>query len=101
MRVPASVCDRPRAELRSPDPTANPYLAFSLLIYAGLYGIKNKLTPPLAADINLFKASEELLKGFGKLPASLDEAILEMRKSEFVRAYIPERIIELYGKKLN
>ncbi len=101
VRVPASVCDRPRAELRSPDPTANPYLAFSLLIYAGLYGIKNKLTPPPAADINLFKASEELLKGFGKLPASLDEAILEMRKSEFVRAYIPERIIELYGKKLN
>lgn len=46
VRVPAAVGEFRRAELRSPDPTANPYLAFALLIYAGLYGIKNRRMPP-------------------------------------------------------
>ena len=43
VRIPAAVGEYRRAELRSPDPTANPYLAFALIIYAGLHGIKTGL----------------------------------------------------------
>ena len=99
VRVPAAVYVQKRVELRSPDPTANPYLAFALLIYAGLYGIRNKLTPPPAADINFFKADEETLAKFKKLPASLDEAIAAMKKSPFIHKYLPEQIVRLYSKK--
>lgn len=100
VRVPAAVYEQKRVELRSPDPTANPYLAFALLIYAGLYGIRNKLTPPPAADINFFKADKETLAKFKTLPASLDEAISIMEQSEFIKKYLPKQIIELYSKKL-
>ncbi len=100
VRVPAAVYEQKRVELRSPDPTANPYLAFALLIYAGLYGIENKLTPPPASDINFFKADEETLKKFVKLPATLDEAINVIKKSEFIKKHLPEQIIELYSRKL-
>ena len=100
IRVPAAVYGRERVELRSPDPTTNPYLAFALLIYAGLHGIQNDLTPPPASDINLFKADEETLHQFKKLPASLDEAIIVMKESAFIRKHLPEQIIELYSRKL-
>ena len=100
VRVPATVYEQKRVELRSPDPTANPYLAFALLIYAGLYGIRNKLTPPPAADINFFKADKETLAKFKKLPSSLDDAISVMEKSDFIQKYLPKRIIELYSQKL-
>ena len=100
VRVPAAVYEQKRVELRSPDPTANPYLAFALLIYAGLYGIQNHLTPPPASDINLFKADEETLGRLKKLPSSLDEAIAVMKESTFIRKHLPEQIIELYSRKL-
>lgn len=101
IRVPAATYEQKRLELRSPDPTANPYLAFALLIYASLYGIQNKLTPPPAADINFFKADNETIKKFKKLPASLDEAIAVMKKSEFIQEHLPNSIIELYSRKLS
>ena len=100
VRVPAAIYEQKRVELRSPDPTANPYLAFALLIYAGLYGIQNNLTPPPASDINLFKADEKTLSQFKKLPSSLDEAITVMKESTFIRKHLPEQIIELYSRKL-
>ena len=100
LRVPAAVYEQKRVELRSPDPAANPYLAFTLLIYAGLYGIKNAMTPPPAADINFFKADAGTLSKFKKLPATLDEAIDIMRESKFIQSYLPAQIIELYGRKL-
>ena len=55
VRIPAAIGEYRRAELRSPDPTANPYLAFTLMIYAGLYGINHKLDLPPVADFNLYK----------------------------------------------
>ncbi len=100
LRVPAAVYEQKRVELRSPDPTANPYLAFALLIYAGMYGILNKLTPPPAADINFFKSDKETLAKFKMLPSSLDEAISVMKKSDFIKKYLPNQIIELYSQKL-
>lgn len=99
VRVPASTKEHRRVELRSPDPSANPYLAFALLIYAGLYGIENNLYPPTVADINFFKADKDTLAKFEKLPETLDEAIEKMRKSEFIIEHLPSAIIEIYGKK--
>ncbi len=98
VRVPASIYDKKRVELRSPDPSANPYLAFALLIYAGLYGIQNNLTPPQAADINFFKANASTLSHFKRLPSSLNEAVFLMKDSEFIHNYLPEQIIEMYIK---
>ena len=93
MRIPAASGEYRRAELRSPDPTANPYLAFTLLIYAGLYGYENGLYLPPVADIDLFSADKSVTETFDKLPLSLDEAKEYARRSEFVKEHIPERIL--------
>lgn len=96
VRVPAAYGEYRRAELRSPDPSANPYLAFALLIYAGLYGIKNKLELPEASDINLYKADESVLAGYDKLPESLEEAKKIAKSSEFIKEHLPEMMIKVY-----
>src|SRR6202049_2465637 len=64
-----------RVEFRPPDPTANPYLAFSALMMAGLDGIRNEIDPgpPLGGD--LFELSEARLAEFARVPASLEEAL--------------------------
>lgn len=99
IRVPASSDDHKRAELRSPDPTANPYLAFAVLIYAGLEGVKKHKAPPASVDSNLFKADEKTASGLRKLPSSLEEAVYAMRNSEFIKEYIPSAIIEYFSGK--
>ena len=96
VRIPAAVGEYRRAELRSPDPTANPYIAFALMIYAGLDGIQKKLELSEPANINLFRADAQTLSGFKKLPNNFDEAQRIARDSEFIRAYIPEKILNIY-----
>ena len=96
VRIPAAMGKYRRAELRSPDPMANPYLAFTLMIYAGLYGIENKLDLPMVSDINLYKADEQTLSKFKKLPMSLDEARRIAMQSDFIKAHIPDAIIDFY-----
>ena len=96
IRIPASDGDNPRADLRSPDPTANPYLVYALLIYAGLYGIKNKLILPSAAEINLNTADPDLLKNYQKLPEDLISACKAASASSFIQTYIPQEIISIY-----
>lgn len=98
VRVPAAVGEYRRVELRSSDPTANPYIAFALLIYAGLYGIENKLSLPEAADINLFTADKETLKKYKILPQSLEEAAKTAKNSDFVKQHLPQSLIETYCK---
>lgn len=98
IRIPAATGEYRRAELRSPDPTTNPYLAYALLIYAGLYGIENKLDLPQTADINFYKADEETVKQFKKLPDSLAEAKTLALGSKFVAEHLPESIISIYCK---
>lgn len=99
VRVPAADGEYRRAELRSPDPSANPYLAFTLLIYAGLYAMEHRLTPPAAADINFYKAPMEVLNQFKTLPGSRKEAVAAMNQSAFVKAHIPQAIIEIYSQR--
>ena len=96
VRIPAAVGQYRRAELRSPDPTANPYLAFALMIYAGLYGIENKLDLPVATNINLYKADAQTLAKFKTLPRNLDSACKIAADSEFIKKYIPAAILDIY-----
>ncbi len=99
VRIPAAVGEYRRAEFRSPDPTANPYLAFTLMIYAGLYGLQNKPDMPSAANINLYKASAETLAKFKKLPENFSSACQVAASSEFIKAHVPEAILNIYCNK--
>ncbi len=96
VRIPAAVGEYRRAELRSPDPSANPYLAFTLMIFAGLYGIQNKLILPEPANINLFRADPDTLSGFRKLPGNIQDARKAAACSDFIRAHIPQKILDIY-----
>jgi glutamine synthetase len=64
-----------RVEFRPPDPTANPYLAFSAMMMAGLDGIQNRIDPGLPVDGDLFELPEEELAKIASVPASLEEAM--------------------------
>ena len=99
VRVPAAVGEYRRAELRSPDPMANPYLAFTLIIYAALNGLENKLDLPEAANINLYKADTETLTKFKKLPSSLCDACKAAATSDFIKEHIPAAILDIYCNK--
>ena len=99
VRIPAAVGEYRRAELRSPDPMANPYLAFTLMIYAALNGLENKLDLPEAANINLYKADAETLAKFKRLPSSLSDACKVAAASEFIEKHIPTAILDIYCNK--
>ena len=90
IRIPAAEGEYRRAELRSPDPMCNSYLAFALLIWAGLDGINRNLPLPAAADVNLYTAPEEVSSKYGTLPETLGEARVLAEKSELVKTYVPE-----------
>ena len=99
IRIPAAVGEHQRAELRSADPTANPYIAYALLIYASLYGIQHNLTLPPATDVNLYNASSEALSSLKKLPVSLYEAAAVTMSGSFAQAYLPEAVIRAYSHR--
>lgn len=96
IRIPAAQGEYRRMELRSPDPRANPYLAFALLIYAGLDGIQNNLKLPPAADINIYKSDKDVLDKFDKLPASRTEAARIAKNSKFINAHLSDAMIKTY-----
>jgi glutamine synthetase len=64
-----------RLEFRPPDPSANPYLAFSALMMAGLDGIQNRIDPGPPMDVDVYELADEELAGVGHVPGSLDEAL--------------------------
>ena len=98
IRIPAASGEYRRAELRSPDPSCNPYLAFALLIYAGLDGVRAASSLPAPADVNLFTAPEQVTASYRKLPETLDEAKQAARASEFTRLYLPETLVAYYTR---
>lgn len=97
IRIPATRSSLRRIELRSPDPMANPYLAFALLIYAGLDGIEKGLKPMEPLDVNLFKADSTITDKLKRLPQSIDEAIAYAAGSDFVKELLPEGYLEAYS----
>ena len=96
LRVPAAAGEYRRLELRSPDSAANPYLAFTLIIRACMEGIEAGLPLPEPAELNLLRAESEALRGFERLPASLEEAAAAARDSEFIRRIVPGRVLAEY-----
>jgi glutamine synthetase len=87
-----------RIELRSPDPSANPYLAIAACLKAGLDGIRNKIEPELEVrdNVNAISEEEALKRGIAKLPTDLLEACDAMEKDGLVRDLLGERVYEQY-----
>lgn len=71
-----------RIEIRFPDPTANPYLAFSAILMAGLDGIQKKIHPGQAIDKNLYELPPEELRDIPTVCSSLDQAIYHLKKDQ-------------------
>ncbi len=103
LRIPSARGKATRVELRSPDPSCNPYLEMALCLAAGLDGIKRGLKPVPPTYANLYDMSEEELKAnnIETLPKSLEEAINESIKDPFIKETVGEHIFEKYieGKK--
>jgi glutamine synthetase len=87
-----------RLEYRAPDSACNPYLAFAVILAAGLKGIEAGYELPAEADSNLFSLSErELeLKGIASLPTSLNDAVNEMERSELVAETLGAHVFEWF-----
>ena len=87
-----------RIEYRAPDPACNPYLAFSVVLAAGLKGIEEGYELPGETALNLYELSEEerLAEGIGMLPASLAEAVDLMERSELVAEALGEHVFEWF-----
>ena len=92
IRIPASRGAGTRVELRSPDPSTNPYLCLAVCLASGLDGIKKKMPAPASVDINLFKSTkaEREKLGVKNLPGSLYEAIQVMENDGLVREVLGE-----------
>lgn len=103
LRIPSARGKATRVELRSPDPSCNPYLEMALCLAAGLDGIKRGLKPVPPTHANLYDMTEEELKAnnIETLPKSLEEAINESIKDPFIKETVGEHIFEKYieGKK--
>lgn len=94
VRIPAARGEYARMELRSPDPSCNPYLAFALLIDAGMEGVSRKLSLCPPADINLFEADAQTTAQYEQLPQTLGEAVQLARNSNFIKSVIPQATLE-------
>jgi len=93
-----------RAELRNPDPAANPYLAFTVMLAAGLEGIEQEYELPPSVEPNIYKMSAEQREtiGLGALPNNLYEAITATQESELVHRTLGEHVFERFvTNKLN
>ena len=96
VRIPAAANEFRRAELRSPDPSANPYIAFALLIWAGLDGIQSQAKLPEPVDVNLYKTDAGEISRLAKLPENIESAKSAALNDNFVRSHIPEKIMSIY-----
>ena len=99
IRVPAASGEYRRFELRSPDCTANPYLAFALLIWAGLSGIQQDIALPDACNVNLYKTDSRNLSGLTTLPLSLSDAAEIAGNSPFIAEHIPASLTEFFSRR--
>ena len=96
IRIPAADASHQRMELRSPDASANPYLAFALVMRAGLDGILRRLTPPPSCNANLLDAPAETANQYPALPADLNTARKTAAESEFIKASLPAHLFDAY-----
>ena len=87
-----------RLEIRCPDPSANPYLAFAVLLGAGLDGIKNKLMPPEPVEEDVYDFDDAKLaeKNIDQLPYSLWQAIKELKKNDVLNEVLGDHLMEQF-----
>jgi glutamine synthetase len=96
IRVPrASKLEGTRLELRCPDPSCNPYLAFAVMLKCGLDGIVNDLPVPEPTEENLYE-SRSAREGLDTLPGSLEEALEELHKDAVVQEALGQHIYERF-----
>ena len=90
IRVPVTRDGNVRIEMRSPDASANPYLALAVCLEAGLDGIRNKMTPPPKFEVNLFAMQEHevAIRGIERLPENLGDAIDALEEDELIRGIL-------------
>lgn len=100
IRIPAGRGESTRVELRSPDPSCNPYLTLAVCLAAGLDGIKRNLSPQKAVDYNIFHMTDEERQkaGIQCLPGTLLEAIEALEQDEFIKNVLGEHIASNYIK---
>ena len=96
IRIPAASGKYRRFELRSPDPLANPYLAYTLIISAAMEGIKAKEELSPETNLNIFTLSEQEQKKYKKIPESKAAAADAAEDSDFIKKILPEAIIKYY-----
>lgn len=98
IRIPVKREESTRIEVRSPDPSCNPYFAFALCLQAGLKGIEDKIMPPGPVNKNIYEMNEEEREeaGIDNLPGTLEKAIEEFKKDSFIRIALGEHISERF-----
>src|SRR5690606_8166635 len=98
VRVPAGRGHGTRLELRTPDPSANPYLALAIQLAAGLDGVRRKAEPPEPIEKNIWKLSvrERRRYKIQELPRDLGEAITLLKRSGFVRDALGEHVFQYF-----
>ena len=98
IRIPAARGESTRMELRSPDPSCNPYLAFALCLGAGIDGIKHKIAPPKSVNMNIFNMTEDDRRFYGieSLPETLSEALKCMEEDSLVRSVLGDHVFSKY-----
>ncbi|HWD09381.1 MAG TPA: glutamine synthetase family protein [Actinomycetota bacterium] len=90
--------DATRIEYRAPDPVCNPYLAFAVIVAAGMKGVEEGYKLPGELPVNLYELTEEerAAEGVNSLPTSLGEAIAEAERSELVADTLGEHVFEWF-----
>lgn len=99
IRIPINGRNAKRIEFRSPDPTANPYLSFSVILKAGLDGIKNKIMPSKPVNgINIYELTNEEKRKMGieTLPSTLRESIEELKNDKLILDALGKHLSEKY-----
>ncbi|MDD1671161.1 MAG: glutamine synthetase, partial [Methanomicrobiales archaeon] len=96
IRVPAARGNSTRAEFRSPDPTCNPYLTFACMLAAGLDGIKNRIEPPAATDVNIYELTTRQRKRMriDTLPGDLPLAMTYLEKDRILTETLGDHVME-------
>ncbi len=101
VRIPPFRDEHTRIELRSPDPSCNPYMAFSVILKAGLTGIKSKIEPPPPCLESIYNLTQEYINKMkiNTLPATLFEALQEMSRSFMVNSALGGDLFQTFIRK--
>jgi glutamine synthetase len=96
VRIPARRGEGTRVEVRVPDPSCNPYLAFLTMLAAGLDGIRNRIDPGPPVNTNIYDLSstEKMELGIRQLPADLNEALDVMEQSEVIKRALGDHVFQ-------